>query len=76
MIDESKMGQEKNLEGYVGRTIEVPMGKQRLDKIRKSEENPENCIVTLSGLDDKGTAAYSDEAELPLRIIEELYGKL
>ena len=57
---------------YIGRTMEVPGGKQRIEKIVRGDK-PDSFIVTLTGWDSDGNKIYTDDAELPLAIIEQLY---
>lgn len=65
----------ENFNQYIGRTMEVPRGKQRIDGIKKGNK-PGNVLVTLTGLDVNGKQVYREETELPLDIIEQLYGSV
>lgn len=53
--------------------MEVPTGKQRIDGIKQAA-NPDNYLITLTGLDSDGKLVYSEETELPKIIVEQLYG--
>lgn len=69
----SEENAEVNLNQYIGRTLKVPQGTQRIEAIKPTDD-PDKFVVTLSGSDEHGNEVYKGDTELTLEFIEMLYG--